>query len=139
MSSTVMARCSGWGEVASLFVVRPGPRPGVEVVARGRAVRGSLDVNERGGPGGQRVLQSVLELRRRAYGESLRSERAGELRPIVIGNAGQLRRQRAVLPSAQPDIAERAVVEDQVDDRQFVARGGLHLDAVHLHAAVAGD
>ena len=40
---------------------------------------------------------------------------------------------------AQPDIAEGAIVQHHVDDRQAITGGRLHVHAVHLHAAVAGD
>src|SRR5262249_30725712 len=85
------------------------------------------------------LFERARELRRLAHGEALRPERTRKSRPVVIGNAGELRRQRPVLARAQPDIAERGIVDDHVDDRQSVARRGLHLDAVHLHAAIAGD
>src|SRR5215813_8500737 len=125
--------------VQLLFVIGPGACAGVEIVDRGRAILVGFDVDERGGASGQRLFERARELRGLAHGEALRPERARKSRPVVIGNAGELRRQRAVLPRAQPDIAERRIVDDHVDDRQSVARRGLHLDAVHLHAAVAGD
>src|SRR3981189_2692051 len=96
--------------VRLLFVIGPGARPGVEIVNRSRAIFVGLDVDERGGVGGQRLLKGFLERRGVAQGEALRAERAGKSRPIMIGNAGELRRQRAVLPRAQPDVAERRII-----------------------------
>src|SRR5499427_611665 len=93
--------------VQLLFVIGPGARARAEIVDRGRAILVGLDVDERGGAGGQRLFERALELRRVAHGEALRPERARKSRPVVIGNAGELRRQRAVLPRAQPDVAER--------------------------------
>src|SRR5215813_13277704 len=122
-----------------LFVIGPGARAGAEIVDPGHKILVGLDVDERGGGGGQRLFERARELRRLAHGEALRPERTRKSRPVVIGNAGELRRQRPVLARAQPDIAERGIVDDHVDDRQSVARRGLHLDAVHLHAAIAGD
>src|SRR6266446_4986541 len=81
-----------------LFVIGPGPRAGAEIVDRGHAILVGLDVDECGGGGGERLLKRALELRRVAHGETLRSERACKSRPVVIGNAGELRRQRAILP-----------------------------------------
>src|SRR5262245_58490892 len=48
--------------LASLFVVRPRPHPGVEVVDRSRAILVGLDVDQRGGAGGERLPQDVVEL-----------------------------------------------------------------------------
>src|SRR5262245_52144823 len=108
-----------------LFVIGPGACAGAEIVDRGRTILVGFDVDERGGVGGQRLLKRALELRGLAHGEALRPERARKSRPIVIGNAGELRRQRAVLARAQPDIAERAIVDDYVDERQSAAGRGL--------------
>src|SRR5262249_58935018 len=109
-----------------LFVIGPGPRPGAEIVDWCRTVLVGFDVDERGGAGGQRLLERSLQFRRVVHGEALRSKRPSKSRPVVIGNAGELRRQGTVLPRAQPHVAERRIVDDDVDDRQPVTRRGLY-------------
>src|SRR5712691_1697504 len=109
MSSTVIGAFSGKvgtgfpqkmrqsKESHPLFVVGPGPRAGAEIVDRGRAVLGGLHVDQHRRAGSERLLIGALEFRWVAHRKSLRPERAPKTRPIVIRNAGQFRRQRAVL------------------------------------------
>src|SRR5688572_33196593 len=104
MSSTVI--------VYSLFVIGPGSRPRTEIVDWGGTVLVGFYVDHNGGAGAQRLPVAVLELGRLAHRHAVRPERARKAGPVVIRNAGQLHRQRAMLPGAQPDIAERAIVHD---------------------------
>src|SRR5262245_55898181 len=99
MSSTAISLSS--------FMVGPGARAGAEIVDRGDAVLVGLDVDERGGAGGERLAVGLRELLRVAHGEGFCAECAGKARPVVVGDGGQLRRQRAVLARTQPDITER--------------------------------
>src|SRR5262249_57797750 len=63
-----------------LFVIGPGPRPGAEIVDWGRTVLVGFDVDERGGAGGQRLLERSLQFRRIVHGEALRSKRPSKSR-----------------------------------------------------------
>src|SRR5215470_14443828 len=83
ISSTVISRV--------LFVIRPRPRAGTEIVDRSGAVLVGLDVDQDGGAGGKRLLAGACELGRIAHGEGLCAQCARKARPVVIGNAGQFR------------------------------------------------
>src|SRR4030081_2481237 len=80
-----------------LFVIGPGAHPGIEIVDRSWTILVGLDADQHRRAGGKRLLERALELGRIAYYEALCPERARKSCAVMIADAGQLGRQRAIL------------------------------------------
>src|SRR5882672_1132589 len=95
----------------ALLVIGPALGFGGEVVDRRRGVLLGLEVDQVGPAARQGRRQRLIDLVRACDGCGGEAEAARERGPIVIRNAGELGRNGPERVGAQPDIAERGVVE----------------------------
>src|SRR5579884_467792 len=122
--------------MVSSLVVGEGRHRSRPILYRCRERLVDLRINHTWAGAGKGALERASQLARFTNRFAPATERFGKGCPIVIGQASQFIGHGTERMRAQPDVAQRAVVHYDENDRQPITRGGGHLNAVHLHAAI---